>query len=153
MDFSQVLADKTDTILDKWVIAVRKDRRIESADDLSYTAIKNHIPDVLKAMVTVLSKSQDSDFKSIVIASWEHGVLRATQGFDPAEIAREYHQLRTVIFEAIETDLLQGTPTDIIRAMRLINAVIDEAIARCFNSYVDERLRELEYLHSITNAA
>ncbi|QSJ14083.1 HAMP domain-containing histidine kinase [Nostoc sp. UHCC 0702] len=148
MDFSQVLADKTDTILYKWVIAVRKDRRIESADDLSYTAIRNHIPDVLKAMVTVLSKSEDSDVKSIVIASLQHGVVRAEQGFDPAEIAREYHLLRTVIFEVIETDLLQGTPLCIIRSMRLIDAVIDEAIARCFNSYVDERLRELQYLYT-----
>lgn len=152
MDFSQVLAEKTDTILYKWVIAVRKDRRIESADDLSYTAIRNHIPDVLKAMVTVLSKSEDSDVKSIVIASLQHGVLRAEQGFDPAEIAREYHLLRTIIFEVIETDLLQGTAYCIIRSMRLIDAVIDEAIARCFNSYVDERLRELQYLYTSLTA-
>jgi signal transduction histidine kinase len=148
MDFSQLLAERTDTIIDKWVMAVRQDRRIESADDLSYTMIKNHVPDVLKAMVTVLSTSQGNDFKSIVIASWQHGVIRATQGFDPAEIAREYHHLRTVIFDTIQADLLQGKPTEIIRAMRLINAVIDEAIARCFNSYVDERLRELEHLHN-----
>jgi signal transduction histidine kinase len=148
MDFSQVLADRTDTIIDEWVIAVSQDRRIESADDLSYTAIKNHIPDVLNAMVTVLSKSQSNDFRAIVTASWEHGLLRATQGFDPEEISREYHQLRTIIFDAIQADLLEGTPTDIVRAMRLINTVIDEAIGRCFNSYVDERLRELDHLHS-----
>lgn len=148
MDFSQLLAEKIDTILDKWVVAVRKDRRIESADDLSYSAIKDHIPNVLAAMVTVLSKTQGNDINSIVIASWEHGTIRAIQGFDPEEIAREYHQLRMVIFDAIEADLLQGTPTEIIRSMRLINAVIDEAIARCFNSYVKERLRELDHLHS-----
>jgi signal transduction histidine kinase len=148
MDFSQLLADRTDTIIDKWIAAVRQDRRIESADDLSYSAIKNHIPYVLKAMVTVLSTSQGNDFKSIVTASWEHGVIRATQGFDPAEIVREYHHLRAVIFDTIQTDLLQGTPTNIIRAMLLINTVIDEAIARCFHSYVDERLRELNNLQT-----
>ncbi|MEA5507243.1 HAMP domain-containing sensor histidine kinase [Halotia wernerae UHCC 0503] len=148
MDFSQVLAEKTDMILYNWVIAVRKDRRIESADDLSYTAIRNHIPDVLKAMVTVLSKSEDSDIKSIITASFQHGVLRSEQGFDPTEIAREYHLLRTVIFETIETDLLRRTPAGIIRSIRLIDAVIDEAIARCFKSYVDERLREIQYLYA-----
>ncbi|MBD2569057.1 sensor histidine kinase [Anabaena lutea] len=148
MDFSQLLTDRTDTIIDKWVTAVRQDRRIESADNLSYSAIKNHIPFVLKAMVTVLSTSQGNDFKSIVTASWQHGVIRATQGFDSAEIAREYHHLRTVIFDIMQADLLQAKPTDIIRAMRLINTVIDEAIARCFNSYVDERLRELEHLQN-----
>ncbi|MEH2381936.1 MAG: HAMP domain-containing sensor histidine kinase [Nostoc sp.] len=148
MDFSQVLAEKGDTILDQWIVAVRKDRRIESADDLSYTAIKNHIPDVLKAMVTVLSKSQDNDIQSIVIASFEHGAIRAEQGFDPGEIAREYHLLRTVIFDALQADLLSGTPSEIIRSMRLIDAIVDEAIARCFKSYVEERLRELQQLQS-----
>jgi signal transduction histidine kinase len=146
MDFSQVLAQKVDTILDKWVTAVRKDRRIESADDLSYTAVKDHIPDVLQAMVTVLSKYQDNDIQSMVTASFQHGAIRAEQGFDPAEIAREYHLLRTVIFDALQSDLLEGTPVDIIRSMRLIDAIIDEAIARCFKSYVEERLRELQQL-------
>ena len=146
MDFSQVLAEKTDTILDKWVAAVRKDRRIESADDLSYTAVKDHIPDVLKAMMTVLSKSQGNDIQSIVTASFEHGAIRAEQGFAPAEIAREYHLLRTVIFDGLQADLLGGTPVEIIRSMRLIDAIIDEAIARCFRSYVEERLRQLQQL-------
>jgi len=148
MDFSQVLAEKTGTILDKWIAAVRKDKRIESADDLSYTAVKDHIPDILKAMVTVLSKHQDNDLQSIVIASFEHGTIRAEQGFDPAEIAREYHLLRTVIFDALQADLLNGTPIEIIRSMRLIDAIIDEVIARCFKSYVEERLRELQQLQS-----
>ncbi len=146
MDFSQVLAEKTDTILDKWIAAVRKDRQIESADDLSYIAVKDHIPDVLRAMVTVLSKSQDNDVESIVAASFQHGVIRAEQGFDPAEIAREYHLLRTVIFDALQPDLLSGTPVEIIRSIRLIDAILDEAIARCFKSYVEERLRELHQL-------
>ncbi|MBD2517689.1 HAMP domain-containing histidine kinase [Nostoc sp. FACHB-973] len=146
MDFSQFLADKADIILDKWVTAVRKDQRIESADDLSYTAIKNHIPNVLKAMVTVLSKSEDSDIQSIVVASFEHGAIRAEQGFEPTEIAREYHLLRKVIFDTIHPDLLKGTPSEIIRSMRLIDAIVDEAIARCFKSYVEERLRELRQL-------
>ncbi|MBN3940923.1 HAMP domain-containing sensor histidine kinase [Nostoc sp. NMS9] len=148
MDFSQLLAEKKDTILDKWILAVRKDRRIESADDLSYTAVKDHIPDVLKAMVTVLSKSQENDIQSIVTASFQHGAIRAEQGFDPAEIAREYHLLRTVIFDALQTDLLNGIPSEIIRSMRLIDAIIDEAIARCFKSYVEERLRELHKLQA-----
>ncbi|MEH1949708.1 MAG: HAMP domain-containing sensor histidine kinase [Nostoc sp.] len=148
MDFSQLLAEKTDTILDKWILAVREDRRIESAGDLSYTAIKDHIPDVLKAMVTVLSKSQDNDIQSMVTASFQHGAIRAEQGFDSAEIAREYHLLRTVIFDALQADLLKGIPAEIIRSMRLIDAIIDEAIARCFKSYVEQRLRELRQLHA-----
>ncbi|ODH00683.1 ATPase [Nostoc sp. KVJ20] len=148
MDFSQILAEKTDIILKQWIAAVRKDRRIESADELSYTAVKDHIPDLLKAMVTVLSKSQDNDIRSMVTASFQHGAIRAEQGFDPAEIAREYHLLRTVIFDAIQADLLKGTPSEIIRSMRLIDVIVDEAIAQCFKSYVEQRLRELHRLQA-----
>lgn len=148
MDFSQVLAEKTNTILNQWVAAVRQDRHIQSADELSYTAVKNHLPDVLQAMVTVLSASEGNDIKSIVTASWHHGILRAEQGFDPGEIAREYHLLRNVIFNTLHPDLLQGTPIEIVRSMRLIDTVIDEAIARCFHSYFEERQKEVQQLHS-----
>ncbi|WP_414579153.1 sensor histidine kinase [Anabaena sp. CCY 9402-a] len=148
MDFSQSLAENTHNIIEKWILAVRNDQQIESADDLSYGAIKNHIPEVFQAMVKVLSPSQEGDIKSILTASWQHGLLRAEQGFDPSEIAREYRLLRKVVFDTMEADLLQATPTEIIRYMRLMDAVIDEAIARCFNSYVKERLRELQNLQT-----
>jgi hypothetical protein len=64
------------------------------------------------------------------------------------EIAREYSLLRQVIFSTLEPALLQGSPTELIRAVRLIDAVVDEATSQCFNSYVDERLEGLEQLHS-----
>lgn len=148
MDFSQLLLDKTDTILKNWVESVRQNRQIESADNLPHTAIKNHLSDVLEAMATVLSQSQNSEVEPIVKASLHHGVLRAEQGFDALEIAQEYSLLRQEIFSTIELDLLQGSPAEVIRAMRLIDAVVDEAIAQCFKSYVDERLGELEKVQS-----
>lgn len=43
---------------------------------------------------------------------------------------------------------MQGTTADGIRAILLIDLVIDEALALCFTSYVAERLRELEYLQN-----
>jgi len=147
MDFSQLLANKTDTIVKNWVLLVCKDKQIESSNGLSYTAIKDHIPNVLEAMVTVLSKTQGNDVQSIANASWQHGVIRANQGFNPEEIAREYNQLRMLIFSTIETELIKATPQDIIRAVKLIDCVIDEAIARSFRSYFEERLEELQHLH------
>ena len=148
MNFSLLLAENTDSILQEWVAAVLQDRRIASVEDLPYTAIQNHLPNVLKAMVTVLSKSQSSDIQAIVTASWDHGILRAKQGFSPAEITHEYHLLRMVIFNILEPELLKGAASEIIRSMRLIDAVIDEAIAQCVNSYIEKRLEELKQLHS-----
>ena len=148
MDYSQLLADKTDTILKNWIEAVRLDRKIESADTLPHSAIENHIPHLLLAMATVLSQYQNSEIGIIIKASLDHGLLRAEQGYDPAEVAREYHLLRQVIFSNLEVELLAGTTTEVVRAFRLINSVIDEAIAQCFNSYVAQRLSELQQIQT-----
>lgn len=148
MDFSQLLVEKTDTITKNWVEAVRSDKQISSADDLPRSAIQDHIADLLMAIATVLSQSQDSDIESIVHRSLEHGALRAAQGFAPTEIAREYRLLRQVIFSTLEADLLEGTLREVMRVYSLIDATLDEAIAECFKSYVEERLRELQQLQS-----
>lgn len=148
MDYSQLLADKTDTILNNWIQAVRLDKKIESADALPHSAIKNHIPHLLGAMATVLSQYQHSEIGVIIQASLEHGFLRAEQGYDAAEVAREYHLLRQVIFSNIEAELLAGTTAEVVRAFRLIDSVVDEAIAQCFNSYVGQRLSEFQQIQT-----
>ncbi|WP_449420040.1 sensor histidine kinase [Phormidium nigroviride] len=148
LDCSKLLADKTEAILTNWVEAVRQDRHIESADTLPHSAVKDHIPHVLVAMATVLSKTQESEIGLIVSASLEHGLLRAEQGYDPSEVAQEYRLLRQVIFTHLEPELLTTSVPEVMRTMRLIDAVLDEAIAQCFKSYVDERLRELQQIQS-----
>lgn len=148
LDCSQLLADKTEAILTNWVEAVRQDRHIESADTLPHSAVKDHIPHVLVAMATVLSKTKESEIGLIVRASLEHGLLRAEQGYDPSEVAQEYRLLRQVIFTHLEPELLTISVPEVMRTMRLIDAVLDEAIAQCFKSYVDERLRELQQIQS-----
>lgn len=151
MNYSQLLLEKIDAIAKNWVKAVRLDRQISSADNLPRSAIRDHLTDVLKAMATVLDSSQDSNIESIVQNSLEHGVLRAAQGFAPPEIAREYRLLRRVIFSTLEADLLKGTVREVMRVYNLIDATIDEAIAQCFKSYVEERLQELQQLQTQAN--
>ena len=148
INFSKLLTEKTQRIIEQWIEAVRQDQLIESADKLSRPPIENHLSLVLSAMATVLSHSQDSEIQPIVEASLYHGVLRAEQGFDPAEVAREYRLLRQVIFSVLEENLVAGSAVEGIRAVRLIDAVIDEAIGACFKSYMEERLQELQQLQN-----
>ncbi|MEH1841634.1 MAG: HAMP domain-containing sensor histidine kinase [Nostoc sp.] len=148
MDFSQTLIAKSDAIVDQWVKAVYQDQQIEATNELTFNAVRNSLPRILKALATVLSESETSDLQTVVDASLEHGTLRAQQGFEPEEIAREYRLLRFVIFSFLEEDLLQGSAQEVLRTVRLIDTVIDEAIARCFNSYTQGRLQELKQLQS-----
>lgn len=145
-DFSQLLIDKKKEIIENWLQKVCQDSEIESTYGLSRPAIVNHLDHVLIALATVLSKNSEDDIQAIVEASLNHGILRAEQGYDANEIAREYHLFRQVIFSSLEKHLLKATAAEIMRAMRSIDSVVDEAIARCFKSYTQQRIEELEHL-------
>jgi signal transduction histidine kinase len=147
-DFTHLLSQKVDAISQQWVEAVVKDQQIPSTEHLSKSAIQDYIPYVLKALVSVLATTEQSDIKTIITASLQHGSERAEQGLDPREIVREYHLLRTIIIANLQADLLQGTAFEVLRAVTLINDVVDEAIDQCFKSYIDARLQELNQLEN-----
>lgn len=142
-DFSQLLKNKVDLIAQCWVDAVARDRQIPSATKLDRSAIQDHIDYVLNAMVTTLSQTEVDDIETVAKASISHGVLRANQGFDPTEIAKEYHLLRQTILTVLQSDLLTGTAEELFRAIVVIDSIVDAAISQCFESYVGERLNEL----------
>lgn len=148
LNTSQFIADQTDTIMERWMAIVRNDRQVESSVDLSDTALGDSLPKLLKSLAAVLDSPQDQHFKSIVQASLDHGDLRARQGYDAAEIVREYSILRRLIFSVLEPHLLEGSPQEIIAIFGQINTVLDEATSLCFKTYVQSRLQELEQLQS-----
>lgn len=43
------------------------------------------------------------------------------------------------IISHLRAELLQGTAEEVLRAVSLIDTVVDEAIAQCFKSYVKQR--------------
>jgi len=145
---SQVVADKTDTIMEQWIEAVRQDRRLESSVALSDTALGDSLPKLLQSLAAVLDHPQHDTFINIAQGSLDHGDLRARQGYDAAEIAQEYSILRRIIFSVLEPYFLKSSPQEIIKNFRQIDTVIDEAISLCFKSYVQARLQELEQLQS-----
>ena len=148
IDFSQALQEKIDIISQNWVEAVRADEQIESAKQLTYDSVRDSLPIVLQAMVTMLSQSEENDIRTLVQQSLEHGGIRAGQGYDAQEIAREYRLLRRVIFDAIEPDLLKGSAAEVSRAYRLIDSALDEVIADCFKTYTQARFQELQELQN-----
>ncbi|BAZ15207.1 histidine kinase [Calothrix sp. NIES-4071] len=150
-DFSQLLSQRVDTISQQWVEAVIKDKQIKTTDKLSRPAVQDHIPYLLEALISVLSQNEASDVKKIVENSLEHGATRAEQGFDPTEVVREYHLLRSCIVANLEAELLESQASEVLRAVSLINTVVDEAIAQCFKSYIKHRLHELEDLQHQLN--
>ncbi|MBD1875133.1 sensor histidine kinase [Nodosilinea sp. FACHB-131] len=148
MDFSTILDQKRDTIIELWINAVFEDQQIEATNELTFNAVRDSLPRVLESLAAMMADGEPENFEIVDEASLEHGLIRAEQGFEPAEIAREYRLLRSVIFSELEADLVQAEPKDVLWAIRLIDAVIDEAIARCFDSYTQTRMEELDQLRA-----
>jgi signal transduction histidine kinase len=146
MDFSTILNQKRETIMERWIEAVFDDEKIEATNELTFRAVRDSLPRVLESLAAMLADDKLENFHVIDEASLEHGLIRAEQGFEPSEIAREYRLLRSVIFSELEADLVQASPKDVLWAARLIDTVVDEAIARCFDSYTQSRIEELEKL-------
>ncbi|MEG5174850.1 sensor histidine kinase [Microcoleus sp. B3-D7] len=147
-DFSLALQDRIDIIIQNWIEAVRSDDQLETAKELTYNGVRDSVPMVLQAIVTMLSQSQESDIRTLVEKSLEHGTLRAKQGYDAEEIAREYRLLRWVTFEALEPELLKASAAEVSRAYRLIDTALDEVIAKCFQTFTQERFQELKDLQN-----
>lgn len=143
-DLGQILLTKTDTIIDKWIQAIREEVEIESAKGLAYKSVKDSIPLVVEALATLLSDSLKDKSQNIKDKGLEHGFVRAEQGYDAAEIVKEYGLLRQVIFCVLKPDLSKLTTEKALHASEIINSVLDEVVSFSVQSYVSAKLQELE---------
>lgn len=147
-DLGQALGEKVEVVTAAWIRAVSRDSEIESAKKLAYEAVRDSLPQVLEELGALLSVCEDGDPKELEGKSLHHGFVRAQQGYDTAEVVREYRLLRQVLLKALEPELLTGTPTEILRAVRIINDVLDKITAFSIESYIDARLTELRQMQS-----
>ena len=147
-DIGKILLAKTDIIIKNWIESIREDVDVESAKGMAYNAVRNSIPLVLEALATLLSDSLKNRSQKLENKGLEHGIVRAEQGYDVAEIMREYALLRQVVFFVLKSDLLSGSKEEIMQNVRLIDAVIDRVISLSLESFVEVRLKELKQLQS-----
>ncbi len=147
-DIGKVLLTKSELIIESWIVSIRDDLDIESAKGLAYQSVRNSIPLVLKALATLLSSSLTDKPEELEDKSLQHGIVRAEQGYDIAEIMREYGLLREIILSVLEPDLIAYSVFEALSIAKLINSVIDRIIAFSLESFVKVRLRELEQLHA-----
>jgi signal transduction histidine kinase len=147
-DLGRALEGNVEAIIERWIAAVHQDAKIVSAKELAYEAVRNSLPEVLEELAALLSRSLAGDEEELKDKSLCHGFVRAQQGYDTAEIVREYRLLRQVIMAVLEPDLLSGTPREIIHSLRLIDNVFDEVITSSLESYIESRLVELRQMQS-----
>ncbi|GAB4549473.1 MAG: sensor histidine kinase [Pleurocapsa sp.] len=147
-DLGKALLAKTDTITESWIESIREDLDIESSKGLAYKSVRNSIPLVVEAIATLLSDCVEDRPQELEENSLEHGIVRAEQGYDVAEVVREYSLLRKVIFTVLEPDLVRNSGKQTLRYTTLIDSVIDRVVSLSLESFVDRRLKELKQLQA-----
>ncbi|MEO1295602.1 MAG: RsbRD N-terminal domain-containing protein, partial [Cyanobacteria bacterium J06636_16] len=96
-DLGQALGAKVETVTAAWIRAVSHDSAIESAKQLAYEAVRDSLPEVLEELASILSRCESGDPEELEDSSLKHGFVRAQQGYDTAEMVREYRLLRQVL--------------------------------------------------------
>ncbi|WP_413166129.1 RsbRD N-terminal domain-containing protein [Capilliphycus salinus ALCB114379] len=147
-DLGQSLSKQLELIVEQWVEAVHRDGEINSAKELAYNAVKNSLPEVLAEVGRLLSRQHSPDCDQLEEKSFEHGFVRAEQGYDAAEIVREYRILRMIILDVLHPDFRTGSVDEVLEAIKILDNVLDKIIANSLESYIDARLNELKQMQS-----
>lgn len=148
-DPGQVLLEKLDEIIETWIDEVRRDSKLDSNKELTHQEIHNALPEILHAIATLLTPNPlDDEDQEFTEHALEHGTVRANQGFDTAEVVREYRILRNVVLSALEPDLCEGTVPEAISAVRKIDDILDGAVLVSLDSYVKQRFETLEQMQT-----
>ena len=146
-DLGKALLSKVDDIVEAWVDEVRSDMKVQSDRGMTYEAIHNGLPQVLAAVATLLTSAFADEEVELEESALEHGEVRAEQGFDIAEVVHEYRVLRDVLITALEPDLKTGSVSEVLKAVRKINDVLDSVVIISMKRYVERKLALLDQMH------
>jgi signal transduction histidine kinase len=147
-DFSELLRDKKDVILEQWIILVRHEQGMMTTGEVPYQPIRDTLPKIIEAIASILDPFQKTDQRTLLQTALDHGFINLQPDYKAQEIVREYGLARETILDAIEEQLERSNPKEVIRVMRLIEQAMDEVIGLCFASYTEEKLQELQILYA-----
>ena len=151
MQLSQVLVDRREDIIQRWLARMQHDDVIDSDRNLSRTETLDSLPDIIDAIAHLLSAPDIDDVKTLLDRGLGHGKERARQGYDAEEIVWEYAILREVVLEviaqAIADNEIPCTPPVLFKLTSTVNSAMDKVIAFSMKCYADERMSELNMLY------
>lgn len=141
-DLGIALLKKKSAIVEEWIKSVRQNDKIQSTQELSFNAVRDSIPSILEAIASLLTQAISDQPRKLEQKSITHGLLRAEQGYDAAEILREYRLLRETLFSQLTPELLTGSTSELLDSVKTIDTVLDMVIADSLESYIQGRIEE-----------
>lgn len=143
MRLGEFILSDMEAILQRWEAFAT---RVPAAEHMSSRSLRDHGPEILKAIVADLATSQsdaEQEAKSMGLAPENadaapnaaqiHAVLRAESGFDIEELSSEYRALRASVLSGWLETCGPGYPY--VRDMLRFNEAIDQALAESIASF------------------
>jgi signal transduction histidine kinase len=137
--FARAIHDNREELLNQWRIEVR---RLLTALKLDVPTLNDHIPPLLEQLASALATGEKESVLDLQLEHSPeiHGSQRLRAGFDIVEVVAEYNILREVLHGLAQRESIDITP-DIIR---ILNRVVDSAIALAVDTYAKERALEMQ---------
>ena len=148
-DFKEFIKRSADEITRRWVVAVREDRSIPSAERLKGPLLLDAVPLVLDEILRVIELDDSKIEHERICSAVRHGRERAQEHFDVKELVREYQLLREHIFVYLHGDTApfdQFGIGDSATICQRLGLALDEAMRETINAFVEERMLQLRRL-------
>ena len=146
----------THEITQRWLVTVRKDRTIPSAEGLEEPLLLDAVPLVLDEILRVIEVDDSKIEHERICSAARHGRERAQEHFDVKELVREYQLLRENIFLHLrgqKEQFAQFNVGDIETINIRIGTALDLAMRETIHAFVEEhelQLRRLSRTDSLT---
>jgi len=149
LGFKGLLKRSADEITQRWVEAVRTDRSIPSAEDLTEPLLLDAVPLVLDEILRVIEIDDSKVEHERICSAARHGRERAKGHFDVRELVREYQLLREHIFLHLRRNTKHfakfGMGDSATMFLR-IGEALDVATRETINAFVEEHMMQLRRL-------
>ena len=139
-NLAELILQNREALLAEW----RQDVcALPAAQHLDIPTLNDEIPQLLEKLAEELKRNSDTIDAETNALSTEHGLLRWQADFDVTEVVAEYNVLRTCVRNLGERNGLVLTG----RAARIVNALLDDAIAKAIKAFETMMTIELRHQH------
>lgn len=133
---AEILQDRKDPIIRRWVTAARQDAGLE-AGRLSDEELADHLPGVFQEMIR---KTQLEELSPDAIHSAaDHGKTRFRQGCGIPTLVREARLLHDVVCQVVQEHLLGVDTSFVVQDIMAIGETIQAFLEESIRAYVEAR--------------
>jgi signal transduction histidine kinase len=144
VELADFLLANRDEITRLWVVAVDRSKEIQSSEDLTYTQLLDHLPQLSVELAEILKNpASEMNWNEAARDSGRHGKKRWDQGYNLEELIREVCLIRRKFLDhwlsafREKQPSFEGEPKR--AAKKIIHRFFDDLVVESVTQFVDEQ--------------